>query len=156
CAAAKRRRRRRGSRTSRRSSVSTSKRRSSPSARSRRRRRCATAPTGWPEIAMPWSSPSWDEAPYFALDLETSGLGTRADEILALALVPIRGGVIRFGERFSSLVRPADPARLSQEGLRAHHLLPAELAAAPPIGELLDEVDSRLRAGILVLHHAPL
>jgi DNA polymerase-3 subunit epsilon len=107
-------------------------------------------------MAMPWSSPPWDEALYFALDLETSGLEARADEILALALVPIRGGVIRFGERFSSLVRPADPARLSQEGLRAHQLLPAELAAAPPLGELLDEVDSRLRAGILVLHHAPL
>src|SRR5579864_1472778 len=105
---------------------------------------------------MPWSSPPWDEPLYFALDLETSGLEPRADEILALAMVPIRGGVIRYGERFSSLVRPADPARLSQEGLRAHQLLPGELAAAPPIGELLAEVDRRLRAGILVLHHAPL
>jgi DNA polymerase-3 subunit epsilon len=105
---------------------------------------------------MPWSSPPWDEPLYFALDLETSGLDPRADEILALAMVPIRGGVIRFGERFSSLVRPADPARLSREGLRAHQLLPAELAAAPPIGELLAAVDRRLRAGILVLHHAPL
>jgi DNA polymerase-3 subunit epsilon len=105
---------------------------------------------------MAWSSPRWDEVLYFALDLETSGLEWRSDEILALAIVPIRSGVIRFGERFSSLVRPADPSNLSQEGLRAHHLLPGELAAAPPIAELLPEVDSRLRAGILVLHHAPL
>jgi DNA polymerase-3 subunit epsilon len=103
-----------------------------------------------------WSSPPWDEALYFALDLETSGLEARGDEILALAMVPIRGGVIRFGERFASLVRPADQSSLSQEGLRAHHLLPGDLAAAPPIGELLPEVDRRLRAGILVLHHAPL
>ncbi|MBV8201637.1 MAG: 3'-5' exonuclease [Acidobacteria bacterium] len=105
---------------------------------------------------MAWSSPPWEEALYLALDLETSGLDARGDEILALAIVPIRGGVIRFGERFSSLVRPADPSSLSQEGLRAHHLLPGELQAAPPIGELLPEVDRRLRTGTLVLHHAPL
>jgi DNA polymerase III subunit epsilon len=105
---------------------------------------------------MAWSSPPWDEVLYLALDLETSGLEPRDDEILSLAMVPIRGGVIRCGERFASLVRPADPAGLSQEGLRAHHLLPADLAAAPPLAELLPEVDRRLRAGVLVLHHAPL
>jgi DNA polymerase-3 subunit epsilon len=105
---------------------------------------------------MPWSSPPWDEVQYFALDLETSGLEPRADEILSLAIVPIRGGVIRYGERFASLVRPAAPAALSQAGLRAHHLLPAELASAPPLAALLPEVDRRLRAGVLVLHHAPL
>ena len=105
---------------------------------------------------MAWSSPPWDEVLYFALDLETSGLEPRDDEILSLAMVPIRAGVIRCGERLASLVRPADPAGLSQEGLRAHHLLPAELAAAPPLAELLPEVERRLRAGVLVLHHAPL
>ncbi|HEY6322633.1 MAG TPA: 3'-5' exonuclease [Thermoanaerobaculia bacterium] len=105
---------------------------------------------------MAWSSPPWDEVLYCALDLETSGLEPRGDEILSLAMVPIRGGVIRLGERFVSLVRPADPAGLSQEGLRAHHLLPADLAAAPPLAELLPEVERQLRASVLVLHHAPL
>lgn len=105
---------------------------------------------------MRWSSPPWDEVLYLALDLETSGLDPRDDQILALAMVPIRGGVIRYGERFASLVRPADPATLSQEGLRAHHLLPAELSAAPPIAELLPEVDRRLRTAVLLCHHAPL
>ncbi len=105
---------------------------------------------------MAWSSPTWDEVLYVALDLETSGLDPRGDEILSLAMVPIRDGVIRCGERFASLVRPADPAGLSQEGLRAHHLLPADLAAAPPLAELLPEVERQLRAGVLVLHHAPL
>ena len=105
---------------------------------------------------MPWSSPPWDEVLYHALDLETSGLEPRADQILSLAMVPIRGGVIRFGERFASLVRPAAPATLSQAGLRAHQLLPSELAAAPTLAELLPEVDRRLRAGVLVIHHAPL
>jgi DNA polymerase-3 subunit epsilon len=101
-------------------------------------------------------SPAWEEVDYMALDLETSGLDPRTDEILDLAIVPIRGGVIRFGERLASRVRPADPAGLSLAGLRAHHLLPGDLAGAPAIGDLLPEVDARLRTGVLVLHHAPL
>src|SRR5260370_20922852 len=104
---------------------------------------------------MAWSSPPWDEVLYVALDLETSGLEPRDDEILSLAMVPIRGGVIRCGERFASLVRPADPGGMSQEGLRAHHLLPADLAAAPPLAQLLPDVDRQLRAPVLVLHHSP-
>lgn len=101
-------------------------------------------------------SPAWDEVDYLALDLETSGLDPRRDEILAVAIVPVRAGVIRFGERFSSLVRPADPARLSLAGLATHHLLPGGLAGAPALSELLPEVDRRLRGGVLLLHHAPL
>jgi DNA polymerase-3 subunit epsilon len=64
--------------------------------------------------------------------------------------------VVRFGERFSSLVRPADPAGLSFEGLAAHHLLPGDLAGAPALSEVLPEVERRLRHGVLLLHHAPL
>jgi DNA polymerase-3 subunit epsilon len=101
-------------------------------------------------------SPAWNEVLYCALDLETSGLEPRTDEILSLAMVPIRAGVIRFGERFASLVRPADPAGLSLAGLPAHHLLPRDLAAAPPLSGILPEVDRRLRAAVPVLHHAPL
>ncbi len=105
---------------------------------------------------MRWRSPPWDEVVYCALDLETSGLRPRGDEILSLAAIPIRGGVIRYGERFASAVRPPDPEGLSQAGLRAHHLLPGDLAAAPALPELLPRLDARLREGVLLLHHAPL
>jgi DNA polymerase-3 subunit epsilon len=105
---------------------------------------------------MRWRSPPWDEVVYCALDLETSGLRPRDDEILSVAAIPIRGGVIRYGERFASAVRPPDPQHLSLAGLRAHHLLPGDLAGAPSLPELLHLLDARLRAGVLVLHHAPL
>lgn len=105
---------------------------------------------------MSWRSPAWDEVVYWALDLETSGLREREDEILSLAAVPIRGGVIRYGERFASAVRPADPQRLSAAGLKLHHLLPGDLAAAPTLPELLPQLDAGLRDGVLVLHFAPL
>lgn len=100
------------------------------------------------------ASPPWDEVVYWALDLETSGLRPRTDEILAVGMVPIRGGSICWGERFRSLARPRDPALLSSEGIKAHHILPGELEGAPPVEVLLDEIDRRLGGDVLLVHFA--
>jgi DNA polymerase-3 subunit epsilon len=99
----------------------------------------------------------WREVVYWALDLETTGLDPATDHVLSVGLVPVRRGTIRYGERFHRLVRPPGPLdALSSEGLRAHHILPAELSSAPPLPDVLPEVDRRVREGALVLHHAPL
>jgi DNA polymerase-3 subunit epsilon len=109
---------------------------------------------GWPEWIRP--SPAWDEVTYWALDLEMTGLSASRDHIIAVGMVPVRLGTIRYGERFASLVRLPDGEQPSNEGLAAHHLLPGEYARAPAMGELLPQVDARLRQGVLLLHHAPL
>ena len=98
----------------------------------------------------------WEAPVLWALDLETSGLDPKRGEILAVGMVPIREGTIRYGERWESLVRPEAPERVSTAGIEAHHLLPGELATAPPLGAVLPEIDRRLREGVLLLHHAPL
>jgi DNA polymerase III subunit epsilon len=100
--------------------------------------------------------PVWDEVVIWALDLETSGLKAAEDRILSVGMVPIRSGVICYGERFSTLVKPPDIALLSQEGLRAHHILPAELAESPGLPDVLPEIDRRMREGLLLLHFASL
>lgn len=100
-------------------------------------------------------SPAWDAVAYWALDLETSGLDAKRDAILSVGMVPVRSGAIRWGERFESFVRP-DGAPLSEEGLRAHHILPGELAGAPALSAVLEAVDARLRDGALLVHFAPL
>jgi len=89
---------------------------------------------------------------YWALDLETSGLDERTDRILSVGMVPIRAGAIRWGERYYSLVRPPDATRLSESGIPAHHILPSELQGAPPIAEVLAEIDRRIAQGVLLLH----
>lgn len=96
----------------------------------------------------------WDSQTYWALDLETSGLSP-TDQILSVGMVPIRQGVICYGEHFYSLVRPQAGLPLSHEGIRAHHIVPAELEAAPPLAEALEAIHPRLSQGILLLHHAP-
>jgi DNA polymerase-3 subunit epsilon len=93
---------------------------------------------------------------WWALDLETTGLDPEADHVLSIGLVPVRGGTIRYGERWHSLVRPpVPPGTLPSGGLRAHHILPGELERAPRLEDVLPGVDARVREGALLLHHAP-
>ncbi len=101
-------------------------------------------------------SPAWDEVSYWALDLETSGLDPRRHIVLSVGMVPVRSGVVRWSERWESLVRPAGGTRVSDEGLRAHHILPGELEHAPPLEDVLPGIDARLREGVALMHFAPL
>jgi DNA polymerase-3 subunit epsilon len=107
---------------------------------------------------LPWlrrSSPLWDEVDYWALDLETTGLDAAKDRILSVGMVPVRQGIILWGERFYSLVRPNSFAGLTKEVMAVHHILPTEIHAAPGLDEVLPEVERRLEEGVLLVHHAP-
>jgi DNA polymerase-3 subunit epsilon len=95
----------------------------------------------------------WDSYTYWCLDLETGGLDRRRSPILAVGMVPIRGGTVRLGEAFRTLVRPR-AGRIDPESVRAHQLLWEEVQAAPPLERVLPEVDRRIEAGVLVVHHA--
>ncbi|MFN8589364.1 MAG: 3'-5' exonuclease [Candidatus Eisenbacteria bacterium] len=102
------------------------------------------------------SAPAWDEVTYWALDLETSGLDPKRHLILSAGMVPVRAGVVRWGERWESLVKPPAGERVPDEGLRAHHILPGDLEHAPVLDDVLPEIESRLREGVALLHFAPL
>lgn len=110
--------------------------------------------SGWRERLR--GRPRWDDVVLWALDLETSGLRAADDRILSIGMVPIRHGVIRYGERFATLVRPPSLDSLSMEGLGAHHLLPGDLAGAPPLADVLPLVEPRIGEGLLLLHFADL
>ncbi|HSM92773.1 MAG TPA: 3'-5' exonuclease [Anaeromyxobacteraceae bacterium] len=98
-------------------------------------------------------SPDWDRVTYWALDLETGGLEPRRDPILAVGMVPIREGTIRIGEAWQTLVRPAPGTPIAPESIRAHQLVRRELDQAPPIAEVLPEIEARLRDAVLLVHH---
>lgn len=105
---------------------------------------------------MFFSSPAWDSVTYWSLDLETGGLDARRDGILAVGMVPVRAGTVRLGESWCTLVRPDSSSGIDPESVRAHQLVWGEVKEAPPIGELLPEIDRRLRQGVLLLHHRTL
>jgi DNA polymerase-3 subunit epsilon len=103
-----------------------------------------------------FSSPPWDSVVYWALDLETGGLDARRDPIIAVGMLPIRHGTLRLGEAYYSLVRPPPGRTIDPESVRAHQLVAGELLEAPAIGDVLHEVDRRLREGVLLVHHRAL
>lgn len=110
-------------------------------------------PIGWRKRLRP--SPDWTTATFWAIDVETTGLDVRRDQILSVGMVPIRDGVIRYGERFATLVRPGSASAPSHDGVGIHHILPGDVAAAPAFGAVVDAIESRLREGLVVMHHAP-
>ena len=99
------------------------------------------------------SSPPWDSVVYWALDLETGGLDPRRDPIIALGMLPIRGGKVRLGEGYRTLVRPPDGRPIAPESVRAHQLVWGEVKDAPPIADVLPELDRRLEGAALLVHH---
>lgn len=105
---------------------------------------------------MLWPSPPWDSVTYWSLDLETGGLDPRRDPILSVGMVPIRNGAIRLGEAWTTLVRLEATMEIDPTSMRAHQLVPGDVRRAPAIAEVLAHVDTRLREGALLVHHAAL
>ncbi len=99
-------------------------------------------------------SPPWREVTFWALDLETSGTDPRRDAILSVGMVPIRQGIIEWGQRYYSLVRPPRDYPLSAEAMRVHHILPEEVAEAPALSVAMGEISKRLAEGPVLLHYA--
>jgi DNA polymerase-3 subunit epsilon len=101
-------------------------------------------------------SPPWRDVDYWSLDLETSGLDPRIDDILSVGMVPVRGGSILWGERYYSLVRNSPAHRPSIEAMRIHHILPEEATRAPELPEVLDAILGRLEGAVLIVHYGKL
>jgi DNA polymerase-3 subunit epsilon len=100
-----------------------------------------------------FGSPAWASVVYWSLDIETGGLDPRRDPIIAVGMLPIREGVIRLGEAYQTLVQPEAGREIRPESVRAHQLLRDEVRQAPPLGEVLEQIDRRLREGALLVHH---
>jgi DNA polymerase-3 subunit epsilon len=73
----------------------------------------------------------WREAPYAALDFETTGLDYARDTIVSFGVVPVSAGRVVVGEAVHQLVDPAVPP--SPASQRVHELRPQDLAGSPPL-----------------------
>ncbi len=105
---------------------------------------------------MLFVSPAWDSIVYWALDLETGGLDPKSDPIVAVGMVPLRGGTIRLGDAYRTLVRPEAGKSIDPRSVSAHQLVSGEVRDAPPLAEVLREIDRRIREGVLLVHHKTL
>jgi DNA polymerase-3 subunit epsilon len=101
----------------------------------------------FPEEHVPWR-----EASFTVIDLETTGLDPRADEIVSFATFTVSRGRVRLDDASYQLVRPARMP--GWDTIRIHGLREADLHDAPPIGELLDLILGSLTGRVLVAHVA--
>jgi len=97
-------------------------------------------------------SPAWDSVTYWSLDIETGGLDAKRDPVIAVGMLPVRGGILKLGEAYQTLIRPEAGREIKPESVRAHQLLKRDLSAAPPLAEVLAQVDRRIREGALLVH----
>ena len=122
----------------------------------RRRRALAKAAPGSPLEAF-LSAPQVDpntpleQAPIVSLDLETTGLDPRKDEIVSIGLVEMQHQAIHLGTAWHQLVRLDKD--LPQQSVVIHNITDDQLLAGRPIEELLPELLQRLRGKVMLAHY---
>lgn len=84
---------------------------------------------------------------FVSIDLETTGLNQKKDEILAIGAVPISGTRILAGKSYYRLVKPD---RFRIDTIRIHGLNPKELENAPKFSDIAHEVFSLIEGKIIV------
>jgi len=89
---------------------------------------------------------------YVVLDLETTGLDPRHDEIISLGAIALRDGRIRLHEHFFELVKPRCPVK--HGSITIHGIVPGRLEAAPRVEEVFARFLDYLGNAVLVAHHA--
>ncbi len=122
----------------------------------RRQRLAARAPAGplrdYLQRPFPDPNGACAEAPFLALDLETTGLEPNRHAILSLGAVQMQGTEIRLASARHWLVR-ADTA-LEEANVVIHGLTDDALAAGLPLEQALSEVLRALAGRVLLAHHA--
>ena len=94
----------------------------------------------------------WREAPFVALDFETTGLDYTHDTIVSFGVVPVTGGRVVVGAATHQLVRPAVPP--SPASQRVHELRPRDLAAAPGLEEARTDLARAIEGRFLLVWFA--
>jgi DNA polymerase III subunit epsilon len=109
----------------------------------------AYALTPMPALEIPWR-----DADLCVVDLETTGFDAASDEIIAFATVPIAGARVRMRDARYRVVRPRRMPRANT--IVIHGLRSEELADAPSLSEVIDELLAELTGRVLVAHVATL
>ena len=96
-----------------------------------------------------WSA-SWRKAQFIAIDVETTGLDPRRDEVISFAGIPIESARIIAPESVHGLVRPRAPS--TRASIEIHRLREDDLAASPRAPDALAPLAARMRGRIPVVH----
>lgn len=93
---------------------------------------------------------SLQDTPLLALDLETTGLDPSQDEIISLGLIPLSDKIIRCQGAQYWMAKPE--RALNAESVTIHEITHSELAEAPPLEAILDQILGALTGQVIVVH----
>ncbi|MGY4877094.1 3'-5' exonuclease [Vreelandella aquamarina] len=102
------------------------------------------------ETPLPSGDSPMSEVPMVALDMETTGLDERRHAIVSIGLVPFDMNRIHMSKRRYWVVKPPRP--LAEESIAFHHITHSEIAHAPDIDDILDELLDALAGRLVVVH----
>lgn len=95
---------------------------------------------------------NWRDINYCAIDLETTGLDFKTDEIISIGAAQIHSGRIITEVNYYREVRPTQMPTASS--IRIHGIRAVDLENASPIEVVLPEFAERLRGRVVVAHAA--
>lgn len=104
-------------------------------------------------LAVPWPGPSTpiSSLPILAVDIETTGLNSAGDDILAIGFVPVDGREIRLAGARRLVVRAERPVGSSAV---IHRLTDDTIASGVPLADALAALLAALTGRVLLAHHA--
>ncbi|MBR9827919.1 MAG: 3'-5' exonuclease [Oceanospirillales bacterium] len=91
------------------------------------------------------------EVPMVAMDFETTGLDPHKGGIVSIGLVPMTINRIQCAKARHWLLKPR--AALSSESVVVHGITHSEIASAPDLMRILDELLAQLQGKVVVVHH---
>ncbi|MCX7027011.1 MAG: 3'-5' exonuclease [Spirochaetes bacterium] len=98
----------------------------------------------------------WETRRYAALDVETTGLDSRRDHVVELAVLPFHfdeEGALVEEEGFCSFINPA--VSIPESSIAIHGITDLDVSAAPFFGEIVGKLTSILAGRVIVAHNAP-
>jgi DNA polymerase III subunit epsilon len=102
----------------------------------------------------PAPSTPWRDATFSVIDLELTGLDPVVHEIVSFATVTVTGGTVRLADARYRIVRPRRMPDAAS--VRIHGLRESDLAAAPALEEVFDDLLEALTGRTLVAQVAPI
>jgi DNA polymerase III subunit epsilon len=104
------------------------------------------------EAPLPPADAPWREVDFTVVDLELTGLDPAVDEIISFAAITVAGGRVRLDDACYRVVRPRRMP--SPETVRIHGLRENDLAGAPSLDDVFDDLLESLTGRALVAHVA--
>ena len=84
---------------------------------------------------------------YVVIDVETTGLNTKKDEIIAFAAIPIKEMKIHMDESYFTLIKPE---RFRITSIKYHGITENDLLSAPEFYEVAEKIENALISSVVV------